>query len=155
MRLDTQFSVFLVNKPGILAQVTESVAKAKVNIVAMTMMDSSEHGVLRLVVDDPAKARAALRKDHDNWAETEVIAMQLPNEPGALAGVARRLSDAHINISYAYTSGGAPGGKTTCIFKVADPKKAMKLLASLNGGETLGQKRRATVRRSIGSRRQG
>ena len=52
MRVDTQFSVFLVNKPGVLAQVTEAIAKAKVNIVALTMMDSSEHGVLRLVADD-------------------------------------------------------------------------------------------------------
>lgn len=154
MRLDTQFSVFLVNKPGVLAQVTESIAKAKVNIVALTMMDSSEHGVLRLVVDEPARVREVFRRHHDNWAETDVIAMALPNQPGALASVARRLADAHINVSYAYTSGGAPGGKTTCVFKVADPKKAMKLLSSLNGLESPAVRdRKATVRRSLASRR--
>ena len=151
MRADTQFSVFLVNKPGVLAQVTESIAKAKVNIVALTMMDSSEHGVLRFVCDDAGRAREVLRRNHDNWTETEVLAMHLKNEPGALAAVAQRLADAHINISYAYTSGGAPGGRTTCIFKVADLKKATKLLAGMNGAEK--PARRQNIRRSPAARR--
>lgn len=129
MKADTQFSVFLVNKPGVLAGVTETLGKARINIIALTMMDSSEHGVLRMVVDDADKARDALGKAHDNWTETDVLVMTLPNRPGAFAAAARQLAEAHVNISYAYTSGGAPGGKTTCVLKVADMKKAMKLLS--------------------------
>ena len=60
MELITQFSVFLINKPGVLTQVTRQIAKAKINIVAMTMMDSSEHGVLRLVGVSSDKLRKAL-----------------------------------------------------------------------------------------------
>jgi hypothetical protein len=57
--------------------------------------------------------------------------MALPNSPGALATIADTLAEAHINISYGYTSGGAPGGRTTCVFKVADLKKSMKLLGKI------------------------
>lgn len=154
MRTETQFSVFLVNKPGVLGQVTQAIAKGKVNIVALTMMDSSEHGVLRFVCDDPDKAREILRRQHDHWTETEVLATHLTNEPGALAAVANALADEHTNISYAYTSGGAPGGKTTCIFKVADPKKAMKVLSRFNGAERSAARRRpAAIRRIPAVRR--
>ena len=155
MRIDTQFSVFLVNKPGVLAQVTSALAKAKVNIVALSMMESSEHGVLRVVCDNADKAREVLKRHHDHWTETEVLSLALRNEPGVLAGVAEELAEAHINISYAYTSGGAPGGRTTCILKVADEKRAMKLLEKFvadNAG-TKTQKREGNVRRAPTMRR--
>ena len=58
----TQFSVFLVNKPGVLAQVTGALAGAKVNLVAVTLVDSQEHGVLRMVAEKPEAAREVLRK---------------------------------------------------------------------------------------------
>ncbi len=154
MHVDVQFSVFLVNKPGVLAQVAKSLGKAKVNIVAMTMMDSSDHGVLRMVVDDADKVRKVFKKDHDYWTETDVLVMQLHNEPGVLATVSGELAKAHINISYAYTSGGAPGGRTTCVFKIADMKKGMKLLEDRNGTEKPARaKRTAGVRPSPSSRR--
>ena len=128
MFLQTQFSVFLVNKPGVLASVTNALAKAKVNIIALTLMDSMEHGVLRIVCDNAGAARDELGRCHDRWTETDVLVLELSNEPGAFAGVAGKLADAHINISYAYSTGGAHGGRTTAVFKVADIKKAQKLL---------------------------
>ena len=79
--------------------------------------------------------------------------MTLANEPGALAAVAQRLAENHVNISYAYTSGGAPGGKTTCIFKVADLSKAMKLLNKLNGAEKPQARQRARIRPAPSMRR--
>lgn len=154
MHVDTQFSVFLVNKPGVLAQVTKIIAKAHVNLTAMTLVDSSEHGVLRFVCDNSEKAREVLKTKHDHWTETEVLVMHLQNRPGVLAAVAQELADAHVNISYAYTSGGAPGGKTTCVFKVADIKKALKLLATYNGTEKDGHYRNtAGIRPGRGSQR--
>jgi hypothetical protein len=130
MRLETQFSVFLINKPGVLAAVTGALAEAKVNITALALMDSGEHGALRLVCDDADTTRKVLGKIHDRWTECEVIVIELENKPGAFAEVAKRLADEHVNITYAYVSSGAPGGRTTAVFKLNQPdiQKAMKLI---------------------------
>jgi hypothetical protein len=129
MHVETQFSVFLINKPGVLAAITGALAKAHVNITALALMDSGEHGALRIVCDDATKARSVLSKAHDRCTETEVVVLELSNEPGAFAHVAQKLADEHINITYAYCTGGAAGGKTTAVYKVADLKKALKVLA--------------------------
>ena len=118
-------------------------AKAKVNIIALTLMDSMEHGVLRIVCDNAGGAREVLGRTHDRWTETDVIVLELSNEPGAFAKIAGKLADAHINISYAYSTGGAHGGRTTAVFKVADMKKAQKLL---EGERPVRKKGDATVK---------
>lgn len=130
MQLVTQYSVFLENKPGLLAQVARQLAKAKINVLAMTMMDSSEHGVLRMVVSNgPEVFRSTVAGLNLPMTETEVLLVDMPNKPGSLAEVCGRLAEAHINISYAYCTTGAPGGRTNGVFKVADIKKAIKVLA--------------------------
>ncbi len=135
MRVETQFSIFLVNKPGVLAQVTSALTKAKVDIIALTLVDSSEHGVLRIVcADEKDKVRKVLARAHDQFTETDVLAMDLSNKPGAFSTTAEKLADAHININYAYCTGGAHGGKTTAIFKVADLKKALRVLKPARSG---------------------
>jgi hypothetical protein len=123
-----QFSIFLVNKPGVLTQIFRELAKAKVNITNIAMMDSMEHGVLRMVVDDPIAARPVLAKLNIPMAETDVLAVTLANRPGAAADLCERLADAHINISYMYCTGGAAGGRTVVVLKVPDIKKASKVL---------------------------
>ncbi len=124
----TQFSIFLPNKPGVLAQVSRQLAQARINVIAMTMMDSSEHGVLRLVVSEPQRLRAALAPLNLPVTEADVLVLEMANRPGALADVCGRLAEAHVNISYAYCTTGIQGGRTKGIFKVADTKKAMKVL---------------------------
>jgi hypothetical protein len=148
-RTETQFSVFLVNKPGVLAQVTGALAKAKVNVVAMTLVDSQEHGVLRLVSSDVTAAREVLGKLNLPMTETEVLCLDLPNNPGSLADVATLFGQNHVNINYAYCTSGAPGGRTTGVFKVADPKKAEKLLkaSGKQAGAAEHNMRRPTGRR--------
>jgi len=148
MDVMTQYSVFLVNKPGVLAQVTTAVAKAKINLLALTLVDSSEHGVLRIVADDADTLRKVLVKTHDRFTETEVLVMDLTNEPGAFAAAAEKLAAEHININYAYCTGGAPGGRTTAIFKVADLNKALRVLKP-----AAAKKPRNPVRRAPGQRR--
>ena len=128
VRVETQFSVFLVNKPGVLAQVTRALADARVNIVAMTLVDSQEHGVLRIVAGSSQHAHNVLAALNLPLTQTEVLCVELPNRPGALAEIANLLGTQHININYAYVTSGAPGGKTTGIFKVADQNKAFKIL---------------------------
>ncbi len=130
MKIRTQFSIFLINKPGVLAGVAGALAKAKINLLALTLADSGEHGVLRLVCDDSETARTVLGQAHDRWTETDVLLLELENKPGAFSRVAAQLADEHINISYAYCTGAAPKGKATAIFKVADLKKAERVLAA-------------------------
>jgi hypothetical protein len=144
MQLRTQFSIFLVNKPGVLASVIGALAKAHVNIVALTLTDYMEHGVLRIVCEDEAAARVVLGKAHDRWTETEVLSLELANQPGAFAAVAQNLAEEKVNISYAYCTGGAPGGHTTAVFKVADMAKGQKVLSAL--GLHKSEKRGAQVK---------
>ncbi|MBN1509457.1 MAG: ACT domain-containing protein [Sedimentisphaerales bacterium] len=132
MYVAPQFSVFMVNKPGVLAQVLGEFANLKINITAITMMDSAEHGVMRVVFEDPAKARELLSRLNMPCNETEVLCVNLDNKAGALATVAEKLAKGHINISYAYCTAGARGGRTTGVLKVSDVKKAMKLLQDHN-----------------------
>ena len=124
----TQFSLSLINKPGVLAQVAGALADEKVNIKALTLVDSQEHGVLRLVADNAGHAQSVLAKLNLPMTQTDVLCLELPNQPGVLADIAGLLGENHINISYAYCTSGAPGGRTTAIFKVADPKKAQQVL---------------------------
>jgi len=135
MQIATQFSVFVINKPGVLATVTGALAKARINILALTLSDSGENGVLRIVCDDPEATRKVLGQAHDRWTETEVLMLELSNDPGAFARIAQELADEHVNISYAYCTGGAPGGKTSAVFRIADLKKAVKVLSASHGGK--------------------
>ena len=134
MFVTTQFSVFMVNKPGVLAHILGEFAKVKVNITAMTVMDSVEHGVLRVVLDNPEKAEGILSQANFPFNKTDVLCVNLDNRAGALAVVAEKLAINHINISYAYCTAGAKGGRTTGILKVADVKKAMKVLQENHKG---------------------
>jgi hypothetical protein len=151
MYVTTQFSVFMVNKPGVLAHVLGEFAKAKINITAMTVMDSVEHGVLRVVFDDAKTAEEILIKSNMPFNKTDVLCVILDNKAGALATVAERLATNHINLSYAYCTAGAKGGRTTGILRVADVKKAMKILQQELGkrapkSQPLLRRPRATVR---------
>jgi len=141
----------MVNKPGVLAHVLSEFAKARLNIVAMTMMDSAEHGVMRVVFAAPKKAKEMLARLNMPCNDTEVLCVNLENKAGALASVAEKLSKNHINISYAYCTAGAKGGRTTGVLKVADVRKAMKVLQQ--GKKRTITKSQPVIRRSQTSRR--
>ncbi|MDH4240620.1 MAG: ACT domain-containing protein [Phycisphaerae bacterium] len=150
MYVTLQFSIFMVNKPGVLAQVLGEFARAKINVTAMTMMDSVEHGVLRVVVAAPERAKEVLSKLNMPYNQTEVLCVTLDNKAGALAAVAEKLAKNHINISYAYCTAGAKGGRTTGVLKIADVKKAMRLLQQ---NHKKNSKSQPVVRRSRSSRK--
>ena len=103
MHIAPQFSVFMVNKPGVLAQALGEFAKAKINITAITMMDSAEHGVMRVVFEKPEKAREVLSKLSMPHNETEVLCVDMANKSGALATVA----DSFPTEGKDYTNNGA------------------------------------------------
>ncbi len=150
MYVTPQFSIFMVNKPGVLAQVLGEFAQAKINIIAMTMTDSVEHGVMRVVFAAPERAKKVLSRLNMTYNETEVLCVNLANKAGALAVVAERLARNHINISYAYCTAGAKGGRTTGVLKVADVKKAMRVLQQNHKRYS---KSRPVVRRSQAARK--
>jgi len=123
-----QFSIFLANQPGVLTQIFRELGKAKINISTIAMMDSMEHGVLRMIVEDPSAARSVFKKLNISVTETSVLAVTLPNRPGAAADLCERLSAAHVHIGYMYCTGGARGGKTRVVLKVPNLAKAIKVV---------------------------
>lgn len=128
LRIDTQFSIFLVNKPGVLGSVTNAMSKAGVNIFALSLADSGEHGVLRIVGDDSEGIRNALRESHDRWTETDVIVVPIDNAPGAFAKIASCFSDNKIDVTYSYCTACEDGGKTAAIFKCKDVEKGLEII---------------------------
>ena len=125
-----QFSIFLENKPGRLAEVASALAKAHVNIVAIDVPQSNENSLIRIVFDDPNKARSLLKRETFPFAENEVLLIDLAHEPGALAAAAVRLAKAGVNIDYAYGSAGEQSGGTRLVIQVNDVLKARKILGS-------------------------
>lgn len=136
MNIEKQFSIFMVNKPGVMAQILAEFARAKINITALTVMDSVEHGVLRVVCESADEIRQVLNQINMQFNETEVLCITIDNRPGAFAAIAEKLAKAHINIAYAYVTAGAKGGRTTAVIKVADVKKAMKVLGESGGSDS-------------------
>jgi hypothetical protein len=143
METTKQVSVFLENKPGRLANVLRALEKQKINITGMTVMDSHEHSVLRLVTSDEAQTVAVLREMGANYTTTEVLLVELRNQPGALAHLCETLAAGHINIDYCYISAGGRNGKTYGIFKVSSVEKAQRVLS---GAVTNSAKRRVEKR---------
>jgi hypothetical protein len=125
-----QISVFLENKPGRMAKVLSTLAREKVNLIAMTVMDSHEHSVLRLVAEDLQRARQVIKAQGDRFAETDVVLIELRNQVGALAHVCEVLAGEHINVDYAYCSAGGKNGRTLGIFKVSNTERALRVLSS-------------------------
>jgi hypothetical protein len=125
-----QISVFLENKPGRLANVLAALANDKVNIIALSVMDKHEHGVLRLVTDDIPKTRQVIQSLNTPFTEADVVVVELRNQPGALSHVCESLAAAHINIDHAYCSSGGRNGRVYGIFKVSNTAKAMRVLGA-------------------------
>jgi hypothetical protein len=134
-----QISVFLENKPGRLANVLSALAREKVNVTALSVMDSHEHSVLRVVTGDALKAAQVIKALGTPYAETDILLVELRNQPGALAHVCEILAAEHVNIEYAYCSSGGRNGRVFGIFKVSNTEKAMRALGS--GGNNTARKR--------------
>jgi len=128
LAVSTQFSVFLANKPGVLSRIVRELASHKINIVAMSMMDATEHGVFRFVPEDPSAARDTLSALDVPRTETAVLKAGLPNRPGALAEMVERLDEEHIQVHYAYCTTGSRNGRTLGVFKVSNLNKAVQVL---------------------------
>lgn len=126
-----QLSVFLENTAGRLAEVAEVLAASHVNVRALTLADMAEFGILRLVVDDTARAQAALKAAGFTASTTPVVAVSIPDSPGGLAAVLRALGQtggAGTGVEYMYAFAQAKGAEATIIFRVEDVPAAQAAL---------------------------
>lgn len=119
-----QISVFLENKAGRLARVTRVLGESGINIRALSIADTSDFGILRLIVNDPVKAYTILKDAGFTVSETDVIAVKVPDCPGGLATVLEQMSETNLNIEYLYAFLGTSEEDALVIFKVEDIQKA-------------------------------
>jgi len=128
MQITKQIAIFLDNRPGTLARVCDVLAQSGINIHAICTSDTTDHSVVRLVVSDYRKALDVF-EDHDTLVvEDDVLMVEGSNKPGSLAKIARKLAAAKINIEYCYCATSPGERRGMLILRVANPKKALKVL---------------------------
>lgn len=123
-----QISVFLENKAGRLAEVTKVLGEAMINIRALSLADTTDFGILRLIVDQYDKAREILKQHGFTVGKTEVVAVEVPDRPGGLAWVLQILSDSDINVEYMYAFVQHSGKNAVIIFRFDNLERAIELL---------------------------
>ena len=123
-----QLSIFVENKAGRLAEITAVLAEANVDIRAISIADTSDFGILRLIVDHPDEAVEALKKAGMTVSLTSVIAIGIHDRPGDFAKAMRVLADEHIAIEYMYAFISRDKGKAFVILRVDDDQRAISVL---------------------------
>ena len=123
-----QLSVFLENKPGRLCAATDILAKEGINLSALTLADTSEFGILRLLVDQPDRAREVLMEAGIVVRISEVLAIAMEDAPGGAVGILHLLSEAGLNIEYMYACVGKESGKALMIVRTDDIELAEDIL---------------------------
>lgn len=131
-----QLSVFVENKSGRLADIAETIAKAGIDIRALSIADTTDFGILRLVVDRPLDAEKALRKAGLTVSLTNVIAVGVPDRPGGFASTMKMLASEGIGVEYMYAFISKTPDRAHLIMRVNDNEKAIKTLSE-NGCEIL------------------
>ena len=131
MRLE-QISIFLENKAGRLAEVTRVLSETGVNIRALSLADTSDFGILRLIVNDNDKAKKVLKEHGFTVGKTDVVAVEVEDRPGGLSHILDVLSKKNINVEYMYAFVQHSGKDAVIIFRFDDIDAAIKLLQENN-----------------------
>lgn len=127
-----QLSVFLDNSPGRLNAATKVLSEAGINLRALTLADTSDFGVLRVIVDRPEEAMTILRQHNFAAKMTEVLVVEMDDKPGGLTAILDILEEGSINIEYMYAFVGTKPRKALMIFRVNKPDLAIEQLKSKN-----------------------
>ncbi len=130
-KIQRQLTVALENYPGRLAAVSTTIAKQNINIEAISVIDTIEQAVIRLVTSDPTSCKTLLVKEGFYVIEADVLAVELTDNPGQLARMSQALAAAKINIEYTYGSTIRSGENIRLILKVSDLGKACEVLAQI------------------------
>lgn len=123
-----QISIFLENKPGGLEDATRILKEADVNIRTLSLADTSDFGILRLIVNDVEKAVAALKAQGLRVSRTTVVAVEVPDRPGGLHSILAALSQQGVNVEYLYAFVERSGQDAVIIFRFDNPDAAIEVL---------------------------
>ncbi len=123
-----QISVFLENKPGKLADFTDVLSGQGIDMRALSIAEASDFGIVRIIVDDVYNASTVLKDAGYICSITKVLAVEMPDEPGALSKIIRVLGDADVNVEYMYAFTSRKKGRAYMIIRVADNDKAIEVL---------------------------
>ena len=127
-----QISAFVENKPGRLMEILQALADAKVDLKALSLADTTDFGVIRMIVSDNELAKKVLKEDGVVVRITDITAVAVPDEPGALLDALKILSDNGIAIEYMYAFGEKLGNSSVIAIRTEDPEKTEQVLR--NGG---------------------
>jgi hypothetical protein len=144
-----EVSAYLENKPGRLAKICSALAQEKVDIRALSVMETEGPSVLRFVTSDLELTKSVLTSLGTEYRITEVMAVPMENRTGALAKLLERLAEEHINVEYAYVSTTGSPAKSLGIFQTSNPKRASQILSE-SGNSVAGE--RSAGRRPLHSR---
>jgi len=131
----TQLSVYLKNKPGELSRITNIFRENDINIQAITVVDTVDHAVDRIIVDKPEKAMDVLKNEGLLVVDHDVLAFDLKNRPGALCEIADLLAEHEINLEYGYCTVEEDQQHGLMIVKVSNPQEALELIQSTEAVE--------------------
>lgn len=123
-----QMSVFVENTTGRLADITQILADNDIDIMAATIAEALDYGILRCIVEQPEEATKVLKEKGFSASVTEVLAVSLENKPGGFNKVLKVLADAGISVGYIYSTIKSGDGEAVIMMKVADPDKAVEVL---------------------------
>ncbi len=127
-----QISIFLENKAGRLVEVTRTLAEAHINIRALSLADTSDFGILRVIVDDTEKAKMVLKERGLTVGRTNVVAVEVTDQPGGLDHILEVLSEKNINVEYMYAFVQREGNNATLIFRFDRTEQALEVLQQHN-----------------------
>jgi len=127
-----QISVFVENQPGKLAEVLGVFHKHGINIRALSVADTADFGILRLIVNEPEKVEELLRGANFTVKMTPVLTMTMVDTPGGLLDQVQQISDAGINIEYVYAFAANTVDSARVVLKLDDPVRAQRLLSGLD-----------------------
>ena len=125
-----QISIFIENKSGRLAEVARILGDAGINIRALSLADTSDFGILRLIVNDREKAKQILKEKGFTVSKTEVVAVEVPDRPGGLSEILQTLDSESINVEYMYAFVERCGENAVIIFRFDETEKAIATLYS-------------------------
>ncbi len=123
-----QISIFLENRSGRLAEITAVLAEAGINIRALSLADTADFGILRLIVNRTEEAMRAFKEHGFTVATNEMVALEIPDQPGGLARVLRTLETAGINVEYMYAFVHKAAEHAVIIFRFDEPERAAQIL---------------------------
>ena len=124
-----QISVFLENRAGRLREVTKILGDSGINIRALSLADTSDFGILRIIVNDPHRAWELLKESKFTLSETDVIAVEVEDKPGGLSRILDIFGDGGINVEYMYAFVEKATENAIMIFKVEEIEPAVKVLS--------------------------